>query len=171
MICSGEAGRGVETFQRGVRHGEWEQGGGGGARQSDQQALRRLPVDGGDRGGCEPLPAAAAVCLLPPTLLILPIPSLQSQPASHPEVRHPAAGPGGAAHDRVPPPDGGEHRPGFLPRPGLGLLPVLVWAPTLLPPPARGPHHVPALPLPHPHRPHQLHRRLRLLLFLLSLPG
>ena len=119
MICSGEAGRGVEALQRGVRHGEREQGGGGGARQGDQQALRRLPAD----GGCESLPAA--VCLLPPTLLILPIPSLQSPPASHPEARHTAAGPGGAAHDRVPPPHGGEHRPGFLPRPGLGLLPVL----------------------------------------------
>ena len=170
MISPGEAGWRVETLQRGVRHGEREQGGGRGACQGDQQALGRLPADRrGERGGSEHLPAAAA-CLLPPTILLLPLQSLQPQPASHPEVRH-AAGPGGAAHDRVPAPHGGEHRPGFLPRPGLGLLPVLDWAPALLPPPARGPHHVPALPLPHPHRPHQLRRRLRFLLFLLSLPG
>ena len=108
MIWSGEAGWGVEALQRGVRHGEREQGGGGGAHQGDQQALGRLSADDrGERGGCESLPAAS--CLLPPTLLLLPLPSLQLQPASHPEVRHTAGGAGGVAHDRVPPPHGGEH--------------------------------------------------------------
>ena len=124
MISAGEASWRVETLQRGVRHGEREQGGGRGARQGDQQALGGLPANGrGERGGGEPLPTAA--CLLTPTLLLLPLQSLQPQPAAHPEVRPAAAGPGGAAHDRVPAPHGGEHRPGFLPRPGHGLLPLL----------------------------------------------
>ena len=157
----GEARWWVEALQRWVWHGEREQGGGGGARQGGQQALRRLPAAGG--GGEELLPGAAS-CLLPPTVLLLPLQFLQPQPGPHPQGGH-RAGPGGAAHDRVLAPDGGEHRPGLLPHPWLGLLLVLDGPAA----PARQPEPPPALTLPHTRWPRRhLRGRLRVLLFLLS---